>query len=596
MIGIKYGKRKVVKYRGNQMVVGGLTSKNKIDILLYITTELANCSKQEELFNNVLSLGAEIFEADNITLRILKNGVLEPVVFLKETDPPRRPLNPGEGFSGKVAEDKKSLLMENVPEEDPDLLDQGESTACICCAPVLYKDNLLGTISIEKETPYFFKTDDLEILEAMASQLGLALNEVRLIEGLIEAQNRINSDLRLGRTVQSQIIETEIAPWNCLHFAQYYEPMVEVSGDYFDVVRNGDTLTALIADVSGHGVSAALITMSIHHEFRRCTDLGLGLSEIVEQMANTIMPRLPSGTYFTAQLVRIYNDYTYSYVSAGHNELLHYQALSGTIVRGTNAGVPLGIVETRRQDYPESFGSLQPGDFLIMHTDGFTEQRNAAEETVGLAQFVQWIQDTALEIRQSSALTLKDPAQAALQALLNRWEQFTGTVPREDDLTMLMIGMSDRQPEARRLYQQATQAWSKRDLDAARKWAMQCLQVDSSLHGNLYLLARLLYKTGEYNESARYMESYIEDSGEKTAHSYYLLGSIYFRLGNMNEARLSLKRALVLDHTNEDAVIMLARTYLRLQEKVKALRTLEKSAKAIPASTKIRAAIEKLQG
>ena len=92
------------------------------------------------------------------------------------------------------------------------------------------------------------------------------------------------------------------------------------------------------------------------------------------------------------------------------------------------------------------------------------------------------------------------------------------------------------------------------------------------------------------------MESYIEDSGEKTAHSYYLLGSIYFRLGNMNEARLSLKRALVLDHTNEDAVIMLARTYLRLQEKVKALRTLEKSAKAIPASTKIRAAIEKLQG
>ena len=67
MIEIKYGKRKVVSYRGNQQVVGGLTAKNKIDILLYISTEFANSNNQGELFDLVLRLGEEIFEVDNVS-------------------------------------------------------------------------------------------------------------------------------------------------------------------------------------------------------------------------------------------------------------------------------------------------------------------------------------------------------------------------------------------------------------------------------------------------------------------------------------------------------------------------------------------------
>ncbi|MCB1138601.1 MAG: serine/threonine protein phosphatase, partial [Leptospiraceae bacterium] len=70
MIDVKYGKRKVVNYRGARMVVGGLTAKNKIDILLYISREFAQINSQSELFDRVLSLCEEIFEVDNIHLRL----------------------------------------------------------------------------------------------------------------------------------------------------------------------------------------------------------------------------------------------------------------------------------------------------------------------------------------------------------------------------------------------------------------------------------------------------------------------------------------------------------------------------------------------
>lgn len=66
MIEVKYGKRRVVSYRGNRQVVGGLTAKNKIDILLYISKEFANANSEGELYDRVLTICAEIFEVDNV--------------------------------------------------------------------------------------------------------------------------------------------------------------------------------------------------------------------------------------------------------------------------------------------------------------------------------------------------------------------------------------------------------------------------------------------------------------------------------------------------------------------------------------------------
>ncbi len=591
MIEVKYGKRKVVSFRGNKMVVGGLTAKNKIDILLYISKEFANISNQAELFDRLLVLCVEIFEVDNVTLRLWDRSLLRPVRFLKETNPPRRDLKSGEGFSGRVFADRKSTLIPDLSAE-PELVDEGESTLSTICVPILYKESILGTIAIEKDIPYFYKEDDLEIVEAMASQLALALNEVRLIEGLLDAQKRIDEDLRMGRNVQAQIIATELPPWNGIHFGAYYEPMVEVSGDYFDIMRRGPSATVLLADVSGHGVSAALVTMTIHHEFRRCVEQGMGLPEIMEALGESIRPKLPEGTYFTAQIVRIYNDHTYSMVNAGHHRLIHYIAEHDQFAQVDSAGIPLGILPSRRADYPEAFGRLEPGDMLILYTDGLTEQRDHEGQETGYQRPVQWMGEARLDVAGSD-----NPAnaQAVCDGLIQRWRGHVDGTPRGDDVTVLVAMCNPSYLQSSELYKRSRQSIAQENNSRAFTYATQAYQIEPSLLDNLLLLAKMYYREGDYNSASRYLIEYINSSGERSAQIFYMLGNVHYKAGEIAAAKSEFKRSLSVDYAYSDSSLMLARCYLKENQPLKALKTLRQACKIAPANEQLRQALANLE-
>ncbi|MEQ9367377.1 MAG: SpoIIE family protein phosphatase [Leptospirales bacterium] len=591
MIEVKYGKRRVVSYRGNRTVVGGLTAKNKIDILLYISKEFANANNEEELYDRVLGLCDEIFEVDNVTLRSWDGTSLKPLRSMTETEPPRRALTEGEGYSGQVVATRTSQLITDLTRH-PELTDDGESTQCVVVVPILYKDSFLGTISIEKDIPHFYKDDDLEILEAMASQLGLAMNEVRLIEGLIDAQKRINDDLKMGRIVQGQIIQSEIQPWNSIHFGSYYEPMVEVSGDYFDVIRKGNSVSILAADVSGHGVSAALVTVTIHHEFRRCVDAGMGLPEIMEELGESIRPKLPAETYFTVQIIRIYADHSYSFVNGGHNHLIKYVKATNAFEQIDAPGIPLGIMQARREDYPEVFGKLNPGDILVTYTDGLTEQRNEAGEEAGLERLLYWLHE------QNAALTEAGgnyKVSDLCSGVVDRWRSFVGNVPRGDDVNIVMATCNPNLPHAQDAYREARKSLKAGNNDRALSHGSTAYELEPSLHDNLLLLARLYYREQDYTATARYLEEYIESSGETGAQTLYMLGNVYYKSGDVVKAKREFKRALAIDHAFADASLMLARCYLKLQQSPKALRILGQAIKSNPGNEQIRAALASVE-
>ncbi len=587
MIALKYGKRRVVNYRGARMVVGGLTSKNKIDILLYISKEFAYIDNQKDLFDRVMALSREIFEVDNVTVRLWQNGYLVPVRFLKQTEPPRRALRPGEGYSGAVFSEKKSRNLDNL-ENFPDYLDEHETTRCAIVVPILLRDEALGTIAIEKDIPYFYRKDDLEILEAMASQLALALNEVKLIEGLVEARSRIESDLKMGRNVQSQIIPAEIPPWNSIRFGHYFEPMVEVSGDYYDVMRSGNTITCIIADVSGHGVPAALVTMALHFQFRRCVEQGFGLTEMMEDLNESIRHRLPDGTYFTAQLVRIYADHTYSYVNAGHVRLMHYRRAEKDFVFHDTKGIPLGIAPVRRTDYEEKFSKLMPGDTLVMLTDGFHEQRNSAHEDVGYERVLGWLTEV---ISSPSA-----EAPEIASGFMDRFNQFVEGAPREDDLTLLVLNCSSHLESAQNVYHEARKFQREKNYSKAEQAALEAYRLDSSLHDNLLLLSKLYYDQNRHAEAARFLNEYVVSSGAHKPEYYHMLGNLYYRNGDLREAKRELKKALSLDHTFVRASLMLARCYLKEGAKPKAVKTLQQALKSTPGNEQLRQSLKNVEG
>ncbi|MCS6984356.1 MAG: SpoIIE family protein phosphatase [Leptospiraceae bacterium] len=595
MIALKYGKRKVINYRGARIVVGGLTARNKIDILLYISKELGMSNEERALYDQVLRLAQEIFEADNCTLRLFDGKYLQPVAFINENTGKRRPLLPGEGFSGAVFAEGKSKLILDL-NQHPEYLDRFETTQCVLCVPIMSDNEKLGTISIEKTISHFYRKDDLEILEAMASQIALAVTKVRLISRLQEEKRKVQKiqeqlewDLRMGRNVQEQIISRNIAPWNCLYFSAFYQPMVEVSGDFFQVWRSREHVTIFLADVSGHGVPAALITMTLHHQFMNCMDRGLGLMETLEEINNHTQPILPEGIYFTAQILRIYADYSFSYVNAGHVKIIQYHHEDHKFSEWDSKGIPLGITVLKREQYEERFGLLKPGDMLLFLTDGMSEQRNKKGEEVGLGRILHWLQEALKENEpQFDCEKIKN-------TFLDKWRAFVGDTPQGDDLTFLLVGFSPKQREALQIYDRAKKAFIKGQLEQAEKLSQRAHETEPNFTQNLILLSKIAMLKKEYGQTAHFLELYLRNTGDKNPQIHYLLGLAYLRSGHITLAKKVYKKILAMKHDYLRAYLALAQCYLKEGSFPKARRTLENALLVFPQEPKIRNFMKKVE-
>jgi phosphoserine phosphatase RsbU/P len=599
MFDFTVSKRKVVRFRGQNKVIGGLTDKDKIAVLLYISKEFANVDKEDDLFFTVMHICQEIFEADNVTLRLFDGDYLVPVKYLKETEPPRRNILPNEGYSGATFTSKEPMLFQDL-ENMNNFIDDQEKTRCVMCIPLVQKDDILGTLSVENEMENFYITDDLEILEALGSQLTLALSGVRLIEGLMTARAReaailsqLEWDMKMGRNVQNQILPQNLSPWNGLYFGTYYEPMVEVSGDLYDVVRQGNSLTAINIDVSGHGIPAALVTMAIHHHFRRCVQSGLGLSEIMEELGESLRGQLPESTYFTAFIVRIFSDYSYGYINAGHQKMLHIHGDTMEVEELDTRGVPLGILEVRKDEYEEKQGKLVPGDMLVMLTDGFSEQKNAEKQEAGTDAVIRWILEEKKYLEETEKkLFVRDLA----NRFVERYKEFKGDVGNGDDLSLLMIQCNNTITEAIPYMQQAKIANSKRKDEDTYAMALKAYKIDPSLKENLSFLGKINYRDGNYNEAIKYFSEYLMTTGEDTAISHFLLARAYFKADRIPEAKRSLKKSLSCDHSFAKSSLLLARCYLKENAKPKAIKVLQQGVKSTPNSDILKSSLSRLEG
>ncbi len=599
MVDFKVSKRMLVNFRGQNKVVGGLTDKDKVAILLYISKEFANTDKEEQLFDKVMLICKEIFEADNTTLRLWDGEVLVPVKFLKETEPPRRNLKSGEGYSGSVFEEKKTVLFGDLS-RSPQYLDEGEKTRSVMCVPIKQKDEILGTLAVESDRENFYLEDDLEILESLTAQLALALSGVRLIEGLLTARAReaailsqLEWDLRMGRNVQNQILPQDLSAWHGLYFSSHYEPMAEVSGDLVDIVRGGASLTAMNIDVSGHGIPAALVTMAIHYQFRRSVLSGLGLTEIMEELGENLREQLPESTYFTAFLVRIFSDYTFGYVNAGHQKMIHFHAQTGVLEQYDTKGVPLGILPVRKTDYEEKQGKLEPGDFLLLISDGFCEQRNEEKEEAGQDRIKQWLSEEkdALLADRPEFLDVKELGKRFVQ----RFREFQGQTPNGDDLSFLFLYCSNSIPLALEFLEKAKEASKNQKWEDAYALALKAHSIDSSLKETLMFLGKMYFRDGKYDESLKYFEQYLRSSGDSAATTLYLVGRAYYKAGKIPAAKRALKKALSFDHSFAKASILLAQCYLKENEKPKALKVLKQGVKNTPHSPELKASLHKLE-
>lgn len=336
------------------------------------------------------------------------------------------------GLSGHVVQTGQSL---NVPDayDDPRFnrqidLQTGFRTRSVLAVPLYnYSGQLMGVLQTLNKADGCFEAYDEWLAVVLSAQAGVALQRQKLLVEYATKQ-RMQRDLDIARTIQQQILPKkppqvagfDVAGWNL--------PADETGGDYFDFFEQADGSVAIsIADATGHGIGAALVTAECRALLRASLNGSNDLAQAIAQVNNLLCSDLPADRFVTAfvSLLRPNVDQI-PYLAAGHGPALVIRD-NGDVEQYDSTGVPLGIMA----DFP--FGVAEPiqlhrGDSLIIVTDGMFEGRDTHDQEYGIDRLC----ETLCRYRHLPASQI---IEKTYEALLG----FAQGQPQNDDLTAVVV-------------------------------------------------------------------------------------------------------------------------------------------------------------
>jgi sigma-B regulation protein RsbU (phosphoserine phosphatase) len=237
----------------------------------------------------------------------------------------------------------------------------------------------------------------------------------------------LNKELEIARGIQAQLLPQPIAPTSNLTIASRYVPATSVAGDFFDVLNNNDGLGVLIADVSGHGIPAALSASMVKVAVRAQMDRAADPAEVLHGMNSILCGNLQGQFVSAGYLFLNPARNTLVYAGAGHPPLLVYRSCSRIVESLEENGFPLGIFP--EGNYKAKSAPLENGDRCVLYTDGLLEAPCPSGEEFGLER-----------LRSFMAENVTLPAQAFCDRLVQRLSEWSGPAQNaHDDLTIVVV-------------------------------------------------------------------------------------------------------------------------------------------------------------
>jgi sigma-B regulation protein RsbU (phosphoserine phosphatase) len=283
---------------------------------------------------------------------------------------------------------------------------------------------LLGAVYLDSKRTATFSALDRKILDALGAQAGSILENARLIERERERQ-RLEHELSIARDIQQALVPQGLQDYPHYSITGTQRPCDEVGGDYFDVFPLSDgRIALLIADVAGKGLGAALVTTMLQGALSAMT-LGVEPVRVFDHLNRFLCDRAAVGRCATMFFGLLGTDGSLEYVRAGHPSPLLLRRGEVSELYSTGS-LPIGL------DPAASFTSarfhLEPGDTLLLYTDGVTEAEDRNRNLFQDARLKE-----ALSLHQDSSL------KALQDGIWNAVEKFTAGGSPSDDVTLLVV-------------------------------------------------------------------------------------------------------------------------------------------------------------
>jgi phosphoserine phosphatase RsbU/P len=294
----------------------------------------------------------------------------------------------------------------------------------------IFNKKVYRFILSEKETrkgiTHFNELDNL-LLQAISKQVQTAIENEHLLKQSIEKE-RIEKELLLAASIQQRIIPAELPKIKGYELAGINIPSREVGGDYYDCIDLGKGIYALIiADVTGKGISAALLVNTLNAALYAYLEFNLPLTELTEKLNKLIYNATPSDkfiTFFIAVLDS--NTGTLDVVNAGHNPIL-IQRKDGNIEEIDAGGLGLGMLDLGLPYQGQNL-SFNNGDKIFLYTDGIPEAMNKDEEEYSDERMIEFFRNYS----GHSALDF-------INGMVKDVKIHVGSEPQSDDITCLIL-------------------------------------------------------------------------------------------------------------------------------------------------------------
>jgi phosphoserine phosphatase len=402
-----------------------------MEAILAVTSKLAAPFDLKTMLSEVVSAAKQVLRADRGTVWLYDAAADELVIEIATGFAPVR-ITTSVGLAGACARERRII---NVPDcyadqrFNPEVDKRsGYRTRCMLTLPLVdHKDVLVGVMQVLNKVDGVFDENDEALATVLAAQCAVALQRVRMTEDLIEGE-KMRQALETARVVQMSTLPATMPSLAGYDVYGTFKPAELTGGDTFDLSLLDQGLLAVLADATGHGIAPALSVTQMQAMLRMAFRLGADLETAFMQVNNQLADILPDDRFITA-FVGLLDPSTHQvrFHSGGQGPILHFQAASGTCASHRPTSFPLGAM--RLSSLPAAMTlDMQPGDILLLVSDGIYEYRSAHNEDFGQERVEATIRDHH-----------RKPAAELASVLLESVRRFAEGARQEDDMTVVLV-------------------------------------------------------------------------------------------------------------------------------------------------------------
>jgi phosphoserine phosphatase len=406
-------------------------SARDLETILGVTSALAAPFDLMTMLAEVVSAAKQVLNADRGSVWLYDPAADELVLEVATGIRPIR-VPAGAGLVGACARHRQIINVPDCyadPRFDPGVdKSSGYRTRCMLTLPLVdHKDVLVGVMQVLNKRGGVFDDHDEALATALAAQCAVALQRVRMTEAVIEGE-KMRQELEMARVVQMSTLPASMPALPGYDVYGTFKPAELTGGDTFDLAVVDQGLLVVLGDATGHGIAPALSVTQMQAMLRMAFRLGANLETAFREVNNQLADTLASDRFITAFVGMLdASSHILRFHSGGQGPILHFQAALGTCARHKPTSFPLGAMRLSALR-PVVTLQMQPGDILLLLSDGVYEYQGAGGEQFG--------EDRVEEIVRSH----HGESMAQLSAtLLKAVESFAAGAPQDDDITVVLV-------------------------------------------------------------------------------------------------------------------------------------------------------------